>query len=302
MKFELTILGSGGAIPTINKKPTSQFLNVQDRYFLIDCGEGTQIQLRKFKCKFLKINHVFISHLHGDHYLGLVGFLSSLNLLGRTNTINVYAPKDLEKLLVIHEEISGKGFNYKINLIPLNFNEQTILYQDKIITVSSFPVSHSISTCGFLFSENPTKRNIIKDKIADKNFNIETLQKLKNGEDCIFNGEKILNSLYTTNGPKPRSYAYCADTRYDEKVLNYISNADLLYHESTFLESMKNRAKKTSHSTALDAGKIANQSNVNQLLIGHFSARYDNIKDFEEEAKSVFRNTTAVKDGDIYTI
>jgi ribonuclease Z len=264
LKFELTILGSGGAIPTINKKPTSQFLNIQDRYFLIDCGEGTQIQLRKFKCKFSKINHIFISHLHGDHYLGLIGFLASLNLLGRTNSINIYAPKNLEKLLSVHEEISKKGFSFKINLIPLDFNKQTIVYQDKIITVSSFPVSHSIPTCGFLFKENPSKRKIIKEKIAEKNFNIEILQKLKNGEDCIFNGEEIKNSFYTTSGPKSRSYAYCADTKYDEKILNYIANSDLLYHESTFLESMKQRAKKTFHSTALDAAKIAKKSNINK--------------------------------------
>ena len=302
MKFELTILGSGGAIPTVKKKPTAQFLNIQDRFFLVDCGEGTQLQLRKYKCKFLKINHILISHLHGDHYLGLMGLLSSLNLLGRTTDLTIYAPRDIQKLLDVHEEISKKGFSFKINVVALNFNEKTLLYEDNILKVFSFPVSHSVPCCGFLFKENPTKRNLIKEKIEAHNFNIETLQKLKNGEDCIFEGKEIKHLEYSKEGPKSRSYAFCADTKYDEEILNYIDTLDLIYHESTFLEGMKNRAKKTFHSTALDAAKIASLANASKLLIGHFSARYNDIKDFEIEAKSVFENTVAVKDGDVFKI
>ncbi len=302
MKFELTILGSGGAIPTVKKKPTAQFLNIQDRYFLVDCGEGTQLQLRKYKCKFLKINHIFISHLHGDHYLGLIGFLSSLSLLGRTNDLNIYAPKDIEKIINVHQDISKKGFGFKINMIALNFRDKEVLFQDNVLTIYSFPVSHSIPCCGFLFKEKPAKRKLIKEKILSKNFNIETLQKLKNGEDCVFENEEIKNIDYTTDGPKQRSYAFCADTKYDENIINHILKTDLIYHESTFLESMKNRAKKTFHSTALDAGKIASLANASKLLIGHFSARYNDIKDFEIEAKSVFKNTVAVKDGDVFNL
>jgi len=302
LKFELTILGSGGAIPTVKKKPTAQFLNIQDRYFLVDCGEGTQLQLRKYKCKFLKINHIFISHLHGDHYLGLIGFLSSLSLLGRTNDLNIYAPKDIEKIINVHQDISKKGFGFKINMIALNFRDKEVLFQDNVLTIYSFPVSHSIPCCGFLFKEKPAKRKLIKEKILSKNFNIETLQKLKNGEDCVFENEEIKNIDYTTDGPKQRSYAFCADTKYDENIINHILKTDLIYHESTFLESMKNRAKKTFHSTALDAGKIASLANASKLLIGHFSARYNDIKDFEIEAKSVFKNTIAVKDGDVFNL
>jgi ribonuclease Z len=302
LKFELTILGSGGAIPTISKKPTAQFLNIQNRYFLIDCGEGTQIQLRKYKCKFLKIDHIFISHLHGDHYLGLMGLLSSLNLLGRTNDLTIYAPRDIQKLLAVHEEISKKGFGFKIKIEALNFNEKTLLYEDNVLKIFSFPVSHSVPCCGFLFKEKPTKRNLIKEKIEDQNFNIETLQKLKNGEDCMFEGKEIKHLEFSKEGPKSRSYAFCADTQFDEGILNYIDSLDLIYHESTFLDSMKNRAKKTFHSTALDAGKIALLANANKLLIGHFSARYNDVKAFEIEAKSVFENTVAVKDGDVFNI
>ena len=302
MKFELTILGSGGAIPTIKKKPTAQFLNIQDRFFLIDCGEGTQIQLRKFKCKFSKINHIFISHLHGDHYLGLIGFLSSLNLLGRTNDITIYAPGDLKKILDVHQEISGKGFNFNINLKPLNFKNKTLVFEDSILNIYSYPVSHSIPCCGFLFEEKPTKRKLIKEEIKDKNFDIETLRKLKEGDDCLINGELVKNESFTIAGPKSRSYAFCADTKYDENIPKYVPNVDLMYHEATFLENMRERAKKTYHSTALDAANIAKMSKTNQLLIGHFSARYDDMKGFEEEAKSIFTNTTAVNDGDIFNL
>lgn len=302
MKFELTILGSGGAIPTLSKKPTAQFLNIQDRYFLIDCGEGTQIQLRKYKCKFLKINHIFISHLHGDHYLGLMGFLSTLNLLGRKNEIYIYGPKEIQKLIDVNQEITGKGYAFKINLISLNFKDLEIIYEDKILTIYSFPVLHSIPCCGFLFKENPTKRKLIKEKISSKNFNIETLQKLKNGEDCTFRGEHIQNIDYTKDGPKQRSYAFCADTKYNEGMVNYIKDTDLIYHETTFLENMKERAVKTFHSTTKDAAKIAKLANINQLLIGHFSARYKEIQEFENEAKMIFPNTVAVSDGDTFNI
>ena len=302
MKFELTILGSGGAIPTIKKKPTAQFLNIQNRFFLIDCGEGTQIQLRKFKCKFSKINHIFISHLHGDHYLGLIGFLSSLNLLGRTNDITIYAPGDLKKILDVHQEISCKGFNFNINLNPLNFKNKTLVFEDSILNIYSYPVSHSIPCCGFLFEEKPTKRKLIKEEIKDKNFDIETLKKLKKGEDCLINGKLVKNESFTIDGPKSRSYAFCADTKYDENIPKYVSNVDLMYHEATFLENMKDRAIKTCHSTPLDAATIAKMSKTNKLLIGHFSARYDDVKEFEKEAKFIFTNTIAVNDGDIFNL
>ena len=236
MKFELTILGCGGAIPTLERNPTSQYLNIQDRHFLIDCGEGFQIQLRKYKCKFSKIDHIFISHLHGDHFLGLFGYLSTLSLLGRTTPINIYAPKDLLNLINAHNEISGKNYNFDLNFNALNFKGSTKIYEDKILEIFSFPVNHSVPCCGFLFQEKKSQRNIIKAKIKDLGLGIGDIKKLKNRENCVVDGRSIEYKEVTVSGNKARSYAYCADTKYDEKIIPFIKDVDVLYHESTFLE------------------------------------------------------------------
>ena len=297
MKFELTILGCGGAIPTLERKPTSQYLNIQDRHFLIDCGEGTQIQLRKFNCKFSKINHIFISHLHGDHFLGIFGYLSSLNLLGRNNDIHIYAPENLNNLLEVHNSVSGKNFNFNIVFHPLNFSKLKRIYNDKIMEVFSFPVKHSVPTCGFLFKEKSTDRRMIKEKIKELDLNIESIKKFKNSENCEVNGVLINYNDVTTQGNQPRTYAYCADSQYDENIISYLENVDLIYHESTFLESKMDKAIKTKHSTAKQAATIALKANAKQLIIGHFSARYDNSDQFLEEAKVVFNQTITAYDG-----
>ena len=297
MKFELTILGCGGAIPTLERKPTSQYLNIQDRHFLIDCGEGTQIQLRKFKCKFSKIDHIFISHLHGDHFLGIFGYLSSLNLLGRKNDIHIYAPENLNNLLEVHNSVSGKNFNFNIVFHPLNFSKLKRIYYDKIMEVFSFPVKHSVPTCGFLFKEKSTDRRMIKEKIKELELNIESIKKFKNSENCEVNGVLIDYNDVTTQGNQPRTYAYCADSQYDENIISYLENVDLIYHESTFLESKMDKAIKTKHSTAKQAATIALKANAKQLIIGHFSARYDNSDQFLEEAKVVFNQTITAYDG-----
>ncbi len=297
MKFELTILGCGGAIPTLERKPTSQYLNIQDRHFLIDCGEGTQIQLRKFKCKFSKIDHIFISHLHGDHFLGIFGYLSSLNLLGRNNDIHIYAPENLNNLLEVHNSVSGKNFNFNIVFHPLNFSKLKRIYNDKIMEVFSFPVKHSVPTCGFLFKEKSTDRRMIKEKIKELDLNIESIKKFKNSENCEVNGVLIDYNDVTTQGNQPRTYAYCADSQYDENIISYLENVDLIYHESTFLESKMDKAIKTKHSTAKQAATIALKVNAKQLIIGHFSARYDNSDQFLEEAKVVFNQTITAYDG-----
>ena len=297
MKFELTILGCGGAIPTLERKPTSQYLNIQDRHFLIDCGEGTQIQLRKFKCKFSKIDHIFISHLHGDHFLGIFGYLSSLNLLGRNNDIHIYAPENLNNLLEVHNSVSGKNFNFNIVFHPLNFSKLKRIYNDKIMEVFSFPVKHSVPTCGFLFKEKSTDRRMIKEKIKELDLNIESIKKFKNSENCEVNGVLINYNDVTTQGNQPRTYAYCADSQYDENIISYLENVDLIYHESTFLESKMDKAIKTKHSTAKQAATIALKANAKQLIIGHFSARYDNSDQFLEEAKVVFNQTITAYDG-----
>ena len=297
MKFELTILGCGGAIPTLERKPTSQYLNIQDRHFLIDCGEGTQIQLRKFKCKFSKIDHIFISHLHGDHFLGIFGYLSSLNLLGRNNDIHIYAPENLNNLLEVHNSVSGKNFNFNIVFHPLNFSKLERIYNDKIMEVYSFPVKHSVPTCGFLFKEKSTDRRMIKEKIKELDLNIESIKKFKNSENCEVNGVLIDYNDVTTQGNQPRTYAYCADSQYDENIISYLENVDLIYHESTFLESKMDKAIKTKHSTAKQAATIALKAKAKQLIIGHFSARYDNSDQFLEEAKLVFNQTISAYDG-----
>ena len=302
LKFKLTILGSGGAIPTIEKRSTSQFLNIQERRFLIDCGEGTQIQLRKFGCRFTKIEHIFISHLHGDHYLGLIGLLSTLNLLGRINPIHIYAPLELREIIDLHFKISGKQFRFNIEFHPLNFKNKRLIFEDTVLQVFSFPVSHSIPCCGFLFKELKKDRNIIKTKIQDKSIPFELLKLLKEGKDVDFNNEILKFEDYTKDSPNPRSYAYCADTQYDENLIPIVSNVDVLYHEATFLEQMKERAKKTQHSTAMDAATLAKKAKVDKLILGHFSARYNEIKNFEEEAKTIFENTIAVNDGDVFEI
>ena len=297
MKFELTILGCGGAIPTLERKPTSQYLNIQDRHFLIDCGEGTQIQLRKFKCKFSKIDHIFISHLHGDHFLGIFGYLSSLNLLGRNNDIHIYAPENLNNLLEVHNSVSGKNFNFNIVFHPLNFSKLERIYNANIMEVFSFPVKHSVPTCGFLFKEKSTNRRMIKEKIKELDLNIESIKKFKNSENCEVNGVLIDYNDVSTQGNQPRTYAYCADSQYDENIISYLENVDLIYHESTFLDSKMDKAIKTKHSTAKQAATIALKANAKQLIIGHFSARYDNSDLFLEEAKVVFNQTITAYDG-----
>ena len=302
MKFELTILGCGGAIPTLERNPTSQYLNIQDRHFLIDCGEGFQIQLRKYKCKFSKIDHIFISHLHGDHFLGLFGYLSTLSLLGRTTPINIYAPKDLLNLINAHNEISGKNYNFDLNFNALNFKGSTKIYEDKILEIFSFPVNHSVPCCGFLFQEKKSQRNIIKAKIKDLGLGIGDIKKLKNRENCVVDGRSIEYKEVTVSGNKARSYAYCADTKYDEKIIPFIKDVDVLYHESTFLEELKNKASKTKHSTPNQAAKIALNANSKMLILGHFSARYDNVEKFVLEASSIFKNTVAAYDGYKYQI
>ena len=302
MKFELTILGSGGAIPTLERNPTSQYLNIQDRHFLIDCGEVFQIQLRKFKCKFSKIDHIFISHLHGDHFLGLFGYLSTLSLLGRKSPINIYAPKELLNLINAHNQISGKIYNFDLNFNALNFKKITKLFEDNILEIFSFPVNHSVPCCGFLFKEKMPQRNIIKTKIKDLGLGIGDIKKLKNRENCIVNGKSIEYKDVTFSGNKARSYAYCADTKYDEKIIPFIKDVDVIYHESTFLEELKNKASKTKHSTAYQAAEIALSANSKMLILGHFSARYDNVEKFVQEASIIFKNTVAAYDGYKYQI
>lgn len=303
MPFELTILGSSSALPTSERYPTAQVLNVLGRFFLIDCGEGTQIQLRRQKIGFSKIKHIFISHLHGDHYFGLIGLISTLNLLGIKSDIHIYSPSELKNLIQAQLDFIKGGMNVNLIFHPLNFKKPQKIYSDKRVEVFSFPVKHSISTCGFLFKETQKQPNIKKEVIEEYNIPIAQIKNIKAGDDFITEeGIIIPNNKLTTPPPSPRSYAFCTDTAYHEPIIEIIKEVDLLYHEATFLEEMRDFAKKTLHSTAKDAANIARLAKVKKLIIGHFSARYNDATLFEKEARTIFENTVAAKEGKTYKI
>jgi ribonuclease Z len=303
MPFELTILGSNSALPTSDRYPTAQVLNILGRFFLIDCGEGTQIQLRRNKIGFSKIKHIFISHLHGDHYYGLIGLISTLNLLGLKSDIHIYSPSELKNLLQPQLDFIKGGMNVNLIFHPLNFKKPQQIFADKRVEVFSFPLKHSISTCGFLFREVQKQANIKKEIIQKYKIPVSKIKEIKAGADFFTDdGLVIPNEKLTTPPPQIRSYAFCTDTAFHSPVVEFVREVDLLYHEATFLEAMRDFANKTLHSTTIDAANVAKAAKVKKLLIGHFSARYNDIRLFEKEAQSVFENTEAAKEGKTYKI
>jgi ribonuclease Z len=299
MSFSLTILGSNSAIPTSKRFTTSQVLNIDEHLFLIDCGEGTQIQLQKYKIKFGKINHIFISHIHGDHFLGLLGLISTFNLLGRTNELNIYSCPELEDILNCQLKYFENHLRFKLIFHHLNCKEAENIYEDDKLTVKTIPLKHKIPTCGFLFTEKPKLLNIKKELIEIYNIPIKEIIKIKKGADFITeNGKLIKNEKLTISPPKPRSYAFCSDTAYNESIIPIIKNIDLLYHEATFMHNFEKRAEQTYHSTTVQAATIAKKADVKQLIIGHFSARYrKDINSILEETKKIFGNTQCAEDG-----
>ena len=298
MKFELTVLGSNSALPKVNRFSTAQILNVSEQLFLIDCGEGTQIQLRRFKIKFSKINHIFISHLHGDHIYGLPGLISTFSLLGRKKNLHIYCHSSFEKILSTLLNSLEKHLNYKIIYHHTDTKDKKLIFENKIITVEAFPLKHKLPTTGFLFKEKQQLPSLRKDKLEFYNVPIALRKGIKEGDNFTTEeGELIHNSELTKELIPPRSFAFCSDTLYSEKTANYIKNVDLLYHEATFLENMKSRAKETMHSTAKDAAKVAVEANAKTLLIGHYSSRYNKTNKHIAEAKEVFENVFAVEDG-----
>lgn len=290
--FELTILGCSSATPTSTRNPTAQLLNIAERFFLIDCGEATQIQLRKFKLKFQRINHIFISHLHGDHYLGLIGLLSSMHLLGRTVDLHLYCPPELEEIIEVQFKHSQTYLRFKIIYHHHKYIANDLIFEDNKVEVRTILLNHRIPCCGFLFTEKPLLSNISKEIIQKYQIPVEQILAIKGGADFITTeGELIPNSKLVSNKLKPRSYAYCSDTCYDERIIEFIKGVDLLYHEATFLNEMLPRAKETFHSTALQAATIAQKAEVHQLMIGHYSARYRDLQPLLDEAQTVFSNT-----------
>jgi len=301
--MKLTVLGSSSALPTSKRFPSAHVLNAHERLFLIDCGEGTQMQLRKCKIRFGKINHVFISHLHGDHIFGLYGLLSTLNLMGRENTLSLYAPENYLPMLNSHLTDFDINLNFEINFVPLTGKDPAIIYDDKYITVTSFPLKHRIETFGFLFREKPADRNIIKDCIIKYSIPTSRIPGVKKGQDFVTKeGVVIKNEELTISPIDPLSYAYCSDTMPFNRLSTFVKGVDLLYHEATFDGSMSELAKQVRHSTTLDAARTALKAGAGTLMIGHFSARYKNISGLVDEARTIFPATIPAIDGTTYDL
>lgn len=296
--FDVHILGCGSAMPTTRHNPTSQLVDVNNKLFMIDCGEGTQQQMRKFKTRMSKLHSIFISHLHGDHVFGLPGLLASLSLLGRKGDLNIYAHPDVELFLIPFNKLYGNRLTYKINIIPLSQDGLQLIYETKSIRVYSFPLKHRIPTNGFLIEEKEPPSHMIGEMIQFYNIPFSQIKDIKAGKDFVTDdGEVIQNNRLTTPATPARKYAYCSDTTYYPEIIPFIKNADILYHEATFTESDIARAKKTFHSTAKQAASIAEQANVKKLIIGHFSSRYDDDDLLLEEAKTIFPNTELAFEG-----
>jgi len=303
MNFSVTVLGTASAIPNSKRNPSSQLINIHERYFLVDCGEGTQIQIRKNKQKLGKINHIFISHLHGDHIYGLFPLLSTYNLLDRTSPLHIYANKNLEKILAFHVQYFISNQKFEIIFHTLPEGESINLYEDDHVLITAFPLQHSVPTHGFLFKEKDRLRKINKHKIKEYNIPVTQIMNIKNGASYTTKeGKLIPNNKITLDPPPARRFAYCSDTAYTESILPFVENVDLLYHEATFKENEKERAKTTQHSTAKEAATIAKLAKAKRLLVGHFSSRYKYLEALKKEAQIVFKETELAIDGETYII
>lgn len=293
MNSYLTILGFNSAIPTANSSTTAQLLEMSERHFLIDCGEGTQVQLRKAKAKFSKINHIFISHLHGDHCFGLPGLIASFRLLGRETPLYIYGPKGIKEMLETIFRLTETQRGFDVIYKELESKKSEKIYEDKAVEVYTIPLNHRIYCNGYLFREKTKPRHLNMEEIKKySEIEICDYQNLKNGKDFILSDGYVLKNEILTHNPEPSlSYAFCSDTRFNPDIVPIIENVDTLYHEATFLHELKEMADYTGHTTALEAATIAKQANVKKLILGHFSNRYDNLEVFTDEAKTTFKNT-----------
>jgi ribonuclease Z len=303
MPFNVTVLGSSSALPTSARFPTAQVLKVHERFFLIDCGEGTQIQLRRFSVNLSKISHIFISHLHGDHIFGLFGLFSSFNLIGRKKDLHIYAHSGLASHLEHFITHFGIGMSYQIIHHPLPSSKHVLIYEDKHLTVETLPLRHSIPVTGFIFREKQKLLNIRKEAIEKYNPGIREIRKIKEGHDFTTSeGIAITNKELTFPPYRPRSYAFCTDTSCFPKLKEYLKDIDLLYFEATFADKDRKLARLTGHSTSKQAAKLAKESRVGKLLIGHFSTRYKSVNLLVNEAREIFSETYGVEDGENYPV
>ena len=295
--MKLTILGCHSATPRENKHTTSQLLEVGGNLFLIDCGEGTQIQLRKSKVKFSRIQHIFISHLHGDHFYGLIGLISTFRLLGRTAMLHIYGPKGIKEIITLQLKLAKSWTDYPLHFHELEQDSSQVVFEDETVRVETLPLDHRIYTNGFLFTTQASKRKMNVDAIKDFDLLPFHSKQLQQGADVTLEDGRILeNEVYTLPPSKSKKYAYCSDTAYFEPLVPGIKEVDLLYHEATFLEKNSDLAANTKHSTAKQAAQIAKMANVKQLMLGHFSNRYPNKEDFITEASDTFQNVILAED------
>jgi ribonuclease Z len=303
MKFEITILGSSSATPVYNRNPSAQLLNCNEKFYLIDCGEGTQQQLIKYGFKASKIDYIFISHLHGDHFFGLVGLLSSLHLNGRIKPLNIFAPRAIKEILALQFEHSDTRLRYQINYYAINPLKPEKIFQNNDVTVETIILNHRIPCTGFKFTEKKRLRKLLVSKLEMDNVPLAYYQLLKRGVNIDTpNGNQIKYLDYTKDSAVPKIYCYCSDTMYDESYFEQLRNCDTLYHEATFLHEMLDRANETHHTTALQAAQIAQKVGAKKLLIGHFSSRYKVLSPLLEEAQSVFEPTELAIEGRTFEI
>jgi ribonuclease Z len=299
--MKLTILGCHSATPRTNTNPTAQVLEIKNHLFLIDCGEGTQVELRRNKVKFSRIKHIFISHLHGDHYFGLVGLISTFGLLTRATELHIYAPKGLKKVITLQMKLSDSWTKYPLIFHELTSKKSELIYEDEKVEVRTIPLKHRIYTNGFLFKEKENERNLDINAVLNANINRAYYRKLKQGADVENEKGVLVKNKTVTKNPAPaKSYAFCSDTIYNESIIPIIKDATVLYHESTFLEKNESLCEPTKHSTARQAATIAKKANVDTLILGHYSTRYDSYEGFETEAKTVFDKVLLSKDGKFF--
>lgn len=301
--FDLNILGCGSALPTTRHLPTSQVIDLRDKLYMIDCGEGTQLQLRRMRIRFNRLNHIFISHLHGDHCFGLPGLLSTLGLLGRTASITIHAAKEIRDYMDPVMAVFCKGLPFEVKFNPIDPYQHALIMEDRSVSVYTIPLKHRIPTCGFLFVEKPSESHIIREMVDFYKVPVKKLKDIKQGQDFVTEeGEIISNSRLTIPAKPPKKYAYCSDTAFNPDIIPIIENVDLLYHEATFGEDELLRAKETFHSTAAQAAEIAKRANAKRLIIGHYSARYEELTALKEEADKIFPGTILGQEGMIIPV
>ena len=302
-EFNINILGCGSALPTTRHLATSQIVDLRDKLYMIDCGEGTQVQMRRMRVRFGRLAHIFISHLHGDHCFGLPGLISTLGMLGRTSELVVHGPKEVETYLRPVMDLFCRGMEFEVRFNPVDTRSHSLVMEDRLLSVYSIPLKHRIPTCGYLFAEKPKEAHIIREMTDFYQVPVRCMKDIKQGQDYVTpEGEVVPNSRLTRPAAPPKRYAFCSDTAYNRSIIPIIEGADLLYHEATFAECDLARAKETFHSTARQAAEIARDAHVKRLVIGHYSARYEDLSELHREAEAVFPGTILGNEGTVIPV